>query len=71
MKFTCRACSSNRLFEMINLGSQPIVHQLLSNPEDKESNYPFSVYFCDDCSLMQIYNPIDPEKLYFGSVISG
>lgn len=64
MGFQCRACSSRDLFEMIDLGNQPIAHRLLSSPDDLENQYPFVVYFCRSCGLMQICQPIDPRELY-------
>ncbi len=60
----CRICESNELIEMINLGSQPIAHRLLSSPQDKENKYPFAVHFCKNCGLMQICRPINPKELY-------
>ncbi len=65
MKRICRACSGQNLFEMIDLGSLPIAHRLLSRPDEAEKKYPFVLHCCADCGLIQICEPIDPALLYF------
>jgi len=50
---------------MIDLGSLPIAHRLLSRPDEEEKKYPFVLYCCADCGLIQICDPIDPALLYF------
>jgi len=64
MRLSCRACSGNKLIEMINLGKQPVAHRLLSTPDEGEKCYPFLVHFCKDCGLIQVCDPIDPKELY-------
>lgn len=64
MEISCRVCSSDNLFEMINLGRQPIAHRLLTTPNDQEKKYPIAIYFCKDCGLVQISEPIDAKELY-------
>jgi len=50
---------------MIDLGSLPIAHRLLSRPDEAEKKYPFVLHCCADCGLIQICEPIDPALLYF------
>jgi 2-polyprenyl-3-methyl-5-hydroxy-6-metoxy-1,4-benzoquinol methylase len=64
-KTTCRLCGSQELFLLIDLGSQPIAHRLLEQPQD-EFTHPLKVHFCESCGLGQITDPIDPEILYKG-----
>lgn len=64
MNLLCRACGKGDLFEMINFGELPVAHRLLSTANEPEKLYPFVVYFCRNCGLIQIVNPIDPQELY-------
>jgi hypothetical protein len=44
----------------------PLANSFLQSPDDfaDEPRYPLNVYFCDDCSLVQILDVIDPEVLF-------
>ncbi len=63
---SCRACEGQRLRQFLTLGPQPLANSFLGSPNefDSESRYPLDVYFCDDCSLVQILDVIDPEALF-------
>ena len=60
----CRLCHGNALEPMMDLGSLPIAHRLLSSADEDEEVFPMSLSVCRDCGLTQIDNPIDPEVLY-------
>ena len=64
MRGSCRGCSGKNLVELVDLGSQPIAHRLLSSPEEKEFLHPLAVHYCGTCGLGQICDPVDPEELY-------
>src|SRR5258706_7629077 len=61
----CRLCGNQNLSVLIDLGSQPIAHRLLEQPE-REFTHSLKLHFCDQCGLNQILDPIDPEILYKG-----
>jgi C-methyltransferase C-terminal domain/Putative zinc binding domain/Methyltransferase domain len=62
----CRACEGERLTPFLGLGMQPLANGFQSGPGEFESEarYPLDVYFCEDCSLVQLLDVIDPEVLF-------
>jgi hypothetical protein len=44
----------------------PLANSFLKYPDDfaREPYYPLDIYFCEDCSLVQILDVIDPEVLF-------
>jgi SAM-dependent methyltransferase len=63
---SCRACGGGRLRQFLSLGLQPLANSFLKSPDEfaDEPRYPLDVHFCDDCSLVQILDVIDPEVLF-------
>ncbi len=63
---SCRACEGQRLLQFLSLGPQPLANSFLRSPDEfaGEPRYPLDVYFCADCSLVQILDVIDPEVLF-------
>jgi len=51
---------------MLDAGSMPIAHRLLSSVDAPEETFPFHNYVCRTCGLVQIVDPIDPALLYKG-----
>lgn len=64
--FQCRGCGSARLTEFLNLGNMPLAGGFLRSRDDipAEQTYPLPVHVCQDCSLVQITQPIDPNILF-------
>ena len=62
----CRACGEARLTRFLVLGPQPLANANLSGLEQArdERSFPLDVYFCDNCSLTQLADVIDPEVLF-------
>jgi hypothetical protein len=62
----CRACESRRLSVVLSLGMQPLANSLPRSPSafDDEAFYPLDVYFCEECSLLQLLDVIDAEVLF-------
>ncbi len=63
---TCRQCNSNNLTKAINLKPTPTANGFirksqLSNDQDL---YPLDVYFCNNCTHLQLLDVIDPNFLY-------
>lgn len=65
MNVKCRMCGDNALRELIDLGVQPVAHNLL-DVEDAEDRitHPLLLHYCEKCGFVQINDPIPPEKLY-------
>lgn len=63
---SCRACGDNRLRLFLPLGPTPLANSFLRSPEEfsSEPSFPLDVYFCENCSLVQILDVISPEILF-------
>lgn len=63
---TCRACSGADLERFLELGPTPLANSFLKSPGEfsSEESYPLDVYFCKDCSLVQLMDVISPEVLF-------
>jgi len=63
---SCRACASDRLQVVLDLGATPLANRLLSGSqlEDPEPCFPLVLAFCLDCSLVQITETVPPEMLF-------
>ena len=72
----CRSCGSSKLTSFLDLGTTPLADRLLTEDELNETELvsPLDVVLCEDCSLVQITETVDPEILfcrnypYFSSV---
>jgi len=66
IRTTCRACGEARLVRFLALGPQPLANANLQAPDDAaaERTFPLDVYFCDNCSLVQLADVVDPEVLF-------
>ncbi|WP_150288008.1 class I SAM-dependent methyltransferase [Rhabdaerophilum calidifontis] len=63
----CQVCNSTRLQPVIDLGHQPPCDSLLwpHQRNEPETSYPLRLFFCEDCSLVQIDHVVAPEVLFF------
>ena len=66
MKASCRACSKNNLSKFIDLGNMPLAGGFLSKNRTiaDEKTYLLQIHVCNDCGLVQIVEPVDPEVLF-------
>ncbi len=72
----CRSCGGERLSTFLDLGTTPLADRLLraENKDEPEHMVPLTTAFCEDCTLVQILETVDPEVLfrqdypYFSSV---
>lgn len=63
---SCRLCKSPNMAKFLDLGYVPSAGGFLRQDEiSYEKFYPLEVYFCRDCSLVQVNNAI-PNSLLFG-----
>ncbi len=62
----CRACGNNNLKPFLELGPTPLANAFLKTPDEfsREDSFPLDVYFCENCSLVQLLDVIDPEVLF-------
>ena len=63
---SCRACGSDQLRPIIDLGPTPLANSFLRSQADRagEESFPLGVYFCDGCALVQLLDVVDPEVLF-------
>ena len=61
----CQVCANVRPELFLDLGAQPACIFPTSREQFKtEKRYPLAVYFCPDCSLVQIGKPVDQSVLF-------
>ncbi len=63
---SCRVCGSRRLLLFLSLGQMPLANSFLASKEEFEAEltFPLDVYFCEDCSLVQLLDVVAPEILF-------
>ena len=66
LRTECRICGGQRLRIFLSLGLMPLANSFLRTPEEfhSEPRFPLDVYFCEDCSLVQLLDVIDPATLF-------
>lgn len=60
----CHLCGEDKLLSLLYFGEHPIAHHFLTDPSEEEYVHPVDVCFCASCGLIQLNNPIPPNKLY-------
>jgi SAM-dependent methyltransferase len=62
----CRACGGGSLRRFLELGPSPLANSFLRSPAEfsGEEFFPLDVYFCEDCSLVQLLDVIAPQVLF-------
>lgn len=61
---TCRACGSDRLVPVFDLGVQPLSNDFRKAGEECAGFAPLKVLFCSRCSLAQLSVVVRPDILY-------
>lgn len=63
---SCRICGGTNLNPVLSLGSTPLANSLLKSPEEaaSEPRFPLELVHCNDCSLVQITETVDPQLLF-------
>lgn len=63
---TCRLCGSSRLTETFSLTPTPPANAFV--PEEKrdqpQETFPLDLFFCEDCSHLQLLDVVNPEILF-------
>lgn len=61
----CRVCSSERLSCIVDYGDMPLAGDFrYGDVESKSAFYPMDLYFCEECSLVQIINVISADVIF-------
>jgi SAM-dependent methyltransferase len=65
-KYFCRSCHSLQLVNVLSLGETPLANSLLRVEQlhKPEAKYPLDLVFCSNCSLVQITETVEPERLF-------
>ena len=61
---SCHLCGRHELLPLLDFGEHPIAHRFLTDPLQEEYVHPVIVCFCECCGLIQLRDPIPPDKLY-------
>lgn len=63
---TCRACAASHLRLVIDLGSTALANSFPRSSAEfaAESRVPLELYFCPDCSLVQLLHVVPAEQLF-------
>ena len=66
MSDTCRGCAEAAVRPFFDLGPLPLAGGFLRGPEEiaGEQRYPLLISVCDNCGLVQIVDPVDPDILF-------
>jgi SAM-dependent methyltransferase len=65
MKDSCRGCGAQEVRPFFDLGELPLAGGFLSEEQiPSERRYPLLVSLCDECGLVQIVHPVDPDILF-------
>ncbi|MBK7859034.1 MAG: class I SAM-dependent methyltransferase [Archangiaceae bacterium] len=61
---TCRACGGQKLSTVLDLGAMPLVNALPHHSTDEVPRFPLELFFCDDCTLLQIGETVPPGMMF-------
>lgn len=63
----CRSCSSANTEMVLDLSSQPHCNRLIAPGEPDPPSHPLRLWFCHDCTLVQIDHTIPKEAMFSGA----
>lgn len=65
-KSNCRVCESANLLKVLTLGPTPLANAFLTKEQldEPEYYYPLDVYFCNNCSFLQLGHVVSPKVLF-------
>jgi methylation protein EvaC len=62
---TCRLCQSRNITKILDLGFMPHAGDFLNKKDiGREKSYPLRIFYCKDCSLIQICDVPDAGELF-------
>ena len=71
---TCRLCSSTHLTKVLSLTPTPPANAFVADTalDKKQPTFPLDLFFCEDCTHVQLLDVVDPELLFANYVyVSG
>ena len=63
-KNTCRVCDSKKIILAHSLGLVPLANNLVNSEKEIASEYPLELFFCDNCSNLQLSLAISADLLF-------
>lgn len=64
-QFHCRICSSKNTRKFLDLGLQPWCNDFVTKDRvGNEDTYPLDLYFCENCSTVQVLYTVPKEVMY-------
>ena len=65
-RISCRVCQGSNLQKVLSLGSMPPANAFLKkeNLNRPEKSFPLELYFCNDCSFVQLLDIVSPKLLF-------
>lgn len=62
----CRVCKKNNFTKVFNFGPTPLANEFLKKEQlnDPEYFFPLEVYFCNNCSFLELGHVVDPQILF-------
>jgi SAM-dependent methyltransferase len=60
----CRICSSPDLFDILDLGRQPLANALVPPGAPPPASFPLAVVGCRVCGVMQLSGSVDPREMF-------
>ncbi|MAJ81766.1 MAG: hypothetical protein CMF41_02495 [Legionellales bacterium] len=60
----CGVCHSDNLVDFLDLGEQPPANSLIKKGDDSPKAIPLRLCMCQDCSLVQLREVVDPSYLF-------
>lgn len=62
----CRLCRSTDVEEVLTLAPTALANELVTEDERSatQQKFPLALYFCNDCSHVQLLDVVDPDRLY-------
>lgn len=63
---SCRICKGKNIHKFLSLGDQPHCNRFVKKEElaCEEPFYPLDLYFCQDCTLVQLGYTVPPETMF-------
>lgn len=60
----CLCCGESNLFQVLDLGEQPLANSYLKYGNDDDPVYPLAINFCTVCTHIQLTHAVDPDLLF-------
>lgn len=65
-RWVCRVCTRKNLTKILSLGPTPLANAFLNKEqvESFEEYYPLDLYFCNNCSFLQLGHVVSPKIIF-------